>query len=122
MLKLDMKLFESVFEVAKASSRKRFHFDLRTQAFEPLTETGLPSWKDQSMKMLNVMMKETVIPIHRHNETNEVVIVLAGAGYEVEYIINDAGELVETERVYMVAGSTCAGIVVPSAAWPTFIP
>ena len=41
------------------------------------------------------MMKDTVIPIHRHTETSETVIVLRGSGDEVTY--DDDGH--ELERV-----------------------
>ena len=58
---------------AKASPRLRMNFDLRTQAFD-----SDPDWKDTSQRMLNVMMKDTVVPIHRHTETSETVICLEG--------------------------------------------
>ena len=66
------------------------YYDLRAQASE-----SDPLWRDSSQRILNVMMKDTVIPIHRHAETTETVIVLRGSGDEVIY--NDEG--VEIERV-----------------------
>lgn len=33
---------------------------------------------DMSQRMLNVLMTDTVIPIHRHTETSETVIVYRG--------------------------------------------
>ncbi len=122
MLKLDNTLFSSVGDKAMKSPRRRMHYDLRTQAFEPLTADGICNWHDTSMKMLNVMMKDTVIPIHRHNDTNEVVIILAGAGDEVEYTEDSAsGDLVETSRIHLEVGE-CQGVVVGRAVWHTFIP
>ena len=122
MLKLDNTLFSEVGEKAEASLRRRMHYDLRTQAFEPVAADGVCNWHDTSMKMLNVMMKDTVIPIHRHNDTNEVVIILAGAGDEVDYAEDSAsGKLVETSRVHLESGG-CQGVVVGRAAWHTFIP
>ena len=122
MLKLDKALFSSVAEKAIESPRRRMHYDLRTQAFEPLEADGSWGWHDTSMKMLNVMMKDTIIPIHRHNDTNEVVIIMAGAGYEVEYAVDSvSGELVEVSRVHLEAGG-CTGVVVGRAVWHTFIP
>ena len=122
MLKLDKALFLSVAEKAIESPRRRMHYDLRTQAFEPLEADGSCGWHDTSMKMLNVMMKDTIIPIHRHNDTNEVVIIMAGAGDEVEYAVDSvSGELVEVSRVHLEAGG-CTGVVVGRAVWHTFIP
>ena len=36
------------------------------------------SWTDLSQRILNVLMPDTVIPIHRHNESSETVIVCRG--------------------------------------------
>lgn len=44
---------------------------------------------------------DTVIPIHRHKDTNEVVVVMRGSGCEVTY--DDEGR--ELERVELVAGA-----------------
>ena len=49
-------------EKAEASPRRRMHYDLRTSS------------GDTSQRMLNVLMKDTVIPVHRHNDTSETVI------------------------------------------------
>ena len=111
MKKLDNIVFDSVQEKAVASPRRRMHYDLRTQAEEP-------EWQDTSQRMLNVMMKDTVIPIHRHSETSETVIVLRGSGDEVIY--NEKGE--EKERVTLRYGSDCAAVQVPRNAYHTFIP
>lgn len=110
MITLDNTLFNIIQETAETNPRRRMNMDLRTQAFEE-------GWKDQSQKMLNVLMADSVIPIHRHTETNEVVCVLRGSGYEVTY--NDDGS--EKERVLVKAGSECAGAVLPRGEWHTFI-
>lgn len=114
---LSTELFDIIQAQAQASSRRRMHYDLRTVA--SLQRSGIePSiWHDQSQRMLNVMMADTVIPIHRHNETNEVVIVLRGSGYEAIY--DSTGK--EMERVHIAAGSPNTGVVVPKGAWHTFI-
>ena len=74
---LDDKLFEAIEVEAKASPWLRMNYDLRTQAMDED-----PDWRDGSQRMLNVMMADTVIPIHRHTETSETVIVLRGSGDE----------------------------------------
>jgi cupin fold WbuC family metalloprotein len=72
---LDIQLFDTIEGEAMASPRRRMHYDLRTQAMDED-----PSWKDTSQRILNVMMADTVIPVHRHTETSETVIVLRGSG------------------------------------------
>lgn len=113
MEKIDIELFNRVRGEAEVSSRLRMNYDLRTQA----TDSD-PLWRDSSQRMLNVMMKDTVIPIHRHAETTETVIVLRGSGDEVIY--NNEGE--EIERVTLRYGGDCPAVQVPRNAYHTFIP
>lgn len=115
MLTLDNNLFDEIQERAEQSERRRMHYDLRTQAFE--TE-GAEPWQDMSQRMLNVMMVDTVIPVHRHTETNEVVCVLRGKGEE--RIFDGQGNLIES--VLLEAGSDCSSVLVPRSAWHTFVP
>lgn len=117
MKRLDFELFDEVALLAAESPRKRMHYDLRTEAFEPLAPDGSHTRHDTSMKMLNVLMKDTVIPIHRHKDTNEVVVVMRGKGYEAMYDADGK----ELDRVMMEAGTSCSGVVVPRAAWHTFV-
>lgn len=70
-----------------------------------------------SQRMLNVLLADSIIPIHRHTETNEVVIVMRGSGCEVTYDAQGR----ELERVELRAGSDCSGVVIPRGAWHTFI-
>lgn len=63
-------------------------------------------------------MKYTVIPIHRHTETSETVIVLRGSGDEVIY--DDKGQ--EVKRVTLQYGSECSAVQVPRNVYHTFIP
>lgn len=89
-MRLDNELFDKVQELAEASPRRRMHFDLRTGT------------DDQSQRMLNVMMPDTVIPIHRHNETSETVVVCRGSVREEFY--DDEGNL--TDSFVLTAGAT----------------
>lgn len=113
MKKLDFQLFDSIKGEAKVSPRHRMNYDLRTQA---MNED--PSWQDTSQRMLNVMMKDTMIPVHRHFETSETVIVLHGSGDEVIY--DSKGQ--EVERVTLRYGSECSAVQVPRNTYHTFIP
>lgn len=112
-MKIDNKLLDELTERAKGNPRRRMHYDLRTQATE-----NSPTWSDSSQRILNVMMKDTVIPIHRHNETSETVIVLKGSGDEVTY--DHEGQ--ELERVTISADSNCRAVQVPRNVYHTFIP
>ena len=113
MKRLDIELFDTVEKEAKISLRRRMNYDLRTQA---MNEDS--TWRDTSQRMLNVMMKDTVIPIHRHSETSETVIILRGSGDEVTY--DSEGK--ELERVTLLYGSDCAAVQVPRNVYHTFIP
>lgn len=101
---------DQVMEQAQASPRRRMHYDLRTQAFEPIG-----SWADTSQRMLNVMMPDTVIPIHRHNETSETVICIRGA---VEEVFFDASGAVLESHVLRY-GSECCSIQVARGVYHT---
>ena len=71
-MNFDFKLFDSIRSEAEKSPRRRMHYDLRTSS------------DDTSQRMLNVLMKDTVIPVHRHNDTSETVIVCRGKFYDAE--------------------------------------
>ena len=58
---IDQKLFEMLFEQAKASSRLRANYDMRT------------SLDDTSQRMLNALIPGSEIPIHKHEDTAESV-------------------------------------------------
>lgn len=106
MLKrLDFDLFDQVLEQAEASPRHRMHYDLRDSA------------EEASQRMLNVLYPDTVIPIHRHNETSEIVAVLRGKVKEILY--DDKG--VETDSCVMECGSDCPAVVVPQGVYHTAI-
>ena len=110
---INQEFLDELTEKAKENPRHRMHYDLRTQAFDE--ESG---WKDMSQRILNVMMADTEIPIHRHRETSETVIVLRGSGDEAFY--DDTGN--EIERVTMDADSGCRMLQVPRNVYHTFIP
>lgn len=109
-MKLDDVLFDAVLDLAQKSPRKRMHYDLRTQS----TEEG---WTDMSQRMINVLMPETVIPIHRHVETSETVIVCRGSVREEFY--DDKGQKID--EVVLVAGGECPGLQVPKGMYHTCV-
>ena len=102
---LDFTLFDSIQEKAEESPRRRMHHDLRTTC------------EDTSQRMLNVLMKDTIIPIHRHNATSETVIVCRGAVRE-EFYDNDGQKISE---VVLRAGGDCPGVQVPEGMYHTCV-
>ena len=98
---LNKNLLDQLSAQAKASPRLRMNFDLRN------------STDDQSQRMLNALEPGTVMPIHRHRNSSEAVVVLRGKVKWLYY--NDKGEITDT---YIVApGSDLVGLCVPKGQW-----
>lgn len=104
-MKLDNRLFDEVLCKAQDSPRRRMHYDLRT------------SCDDGSQRMLNVLMSDTVIPIHRHNDTSETVVVCRGKVREEFY---DAAGTKVAEFV-LEAGGKCPAVQVPMGQYHTLV-
>lgn len=66
---------------AKTSPRLRYGFDLRTNV------------KDNSQRLLNVMEPGTIIPIHRHRNTSETMVMIRGK--LVERLYDDDGNVTD---------------------------
>lgn len=62
----DCEFLEKLLAAAKESPRLRQNYDLRN------------SESDGSQRMLNALMPETEVPVHRHETTAETVICLTG--------------------------------------------
>ena len=98
---LDTNLLDQLSAQAKESPRLRMNFDLRN------------SPDDQSQRMLNALEPGTVMPIHRHRNSSEAVVVLRGKVKWLYY--NDKGEITDT---YIVApGSDLVRLCVPKGQW-----
>ena len=70
---IDNKLIGELLAKAGASARLRQNLDLRT------------SGADGSQRMLNALLPGTRVPIHRHPESTENVLLLTGKLAEVFY-------------------------------------
>ena len=88
---IDKTLLDQLTEQAKASPRLRQHYDLRDSS------------EDESQRMLNAIEPGTVIPIHRHTQTSEEVVILRGRAEEVFY--DNTGK--ETGRYLLVPLRNC---------------
>ena len=96
-MKLDAILLDQLTAQAKASPRLRMNLDLRNSS------------EDQSQRMLNALGPGTVMPIHRHRNSSETVVVLRGKVKWLYY--NDKGEITDT---YIVApGTDLLGLSIP---------
>ena len=122
MISIDNQLLDALFEQAKSSPRLRQHFDLRT------------STNDTSQRMLNALQPDTVVPIHKHEDTSETVICLCGRLEEiiyeevVEYVPEETsrtGEVMrkqtfkEVERHLLCPAEGLYGMQIPAGAWHT---
>ena len=84
---IDQHILDELSAQAKASPRLRMNYDLRNSA------------EDQSQRMLNAIEPETVLPIHRHHDSSETVVIVRGKiqwvfydenGNETEWVVLDA--------------------------------
>lgn len=65
-MKITQALLDSLTEQAKISPRLRMNYDLRNSEI------------DQSQRMLNAIEPDSVVPIHRHQNSTETVVCLRG--------------------------------------------
>jgi len=119
---IDNLLLDLLLEQAKSSPRLRQNFDLRT------------STEDTSQRMLNALQPDTVVPIHRHEDTSETVICLCGRLEEiiyeevVEYVREKTSRteevlrkqtFKEVSRQLLCPAEGLYGIQIPKGAWHT---
>lgn len=93
---INKELFYKIAEEAAKSPRLRKNYDLRD------------SEDENGQRMLNVLLPGTKTPIHRHQDTSEVVVCIYGSAIERFY--DSEGN--ETEVVRLAAGSEIPGVVV----------
>lgn len=126
---------DNLLEQAAASPRLRMNYDLRTSATSAAgsgTGSGKALPEDSSQKMLNALLPGTVLPIHRHTKTTEVLVLLRGKMEEVFYeegfeSVWDGDShcrdlcrkrvLSETSRVLLEAGGEVQGLSIPVGQW-----
>ena len=100
MIEINRKLISELFDKALLNPRLRQNYDLRNS-------------DDNGQRMLNALMPGTDVPIHRHTQSNETVILLCGKIIEILY--DDAGN--ETERFHLDPSLGNFGCVVPPGVW-----
>lgn len=102
---IDNDLFDELQKQAMVSPRLRTAYDLRTTP------------DDQSQRMLNAMEPGTVIPVHRHQNTSEVVVVLRGKVKWLTYADNGA----VIEEVLLDANGKIRALNVSKGLWHSVI-
>lgn len=127
-MEINKDLLDNLLEQAKRNQRLRQNYDLRT------------SPADNSQRMLNVLLPETVVPIHRHKDSSETVICLYGKLDEVIYKevvsykntspenfqhamdthdITRKVEFREVQRIHISPAQEKYGCQIPKGAWHT---
>ena len=87
-MKLNKGLYKSLLDQAKNNPRLRQALDLRTSS------------DDQSQRILNALIPDTEVPVHRHPSSAETVIVLYGCIDEMYY--DENGNEIEHFMLEMV--------------------
>lgn len=102
---IDETFLDGLLEQATENERRRINYDLRTSA------------EDQSQRMLNVLLPGTQVPIHRHRETTETVVVLSGR--LTELFFDEKG--VECARYDLCPAEGRFALQIPKGQWHTVI-
>lgn len=103
----DKNFFDSLLKQAEVNPRFRQNFDLRT------TDT------DTSQRMLNALLPGTEIPIHRHEDTSETVVILCGKLEVILYERNEDGSFQEMVRHLLCPTEGKYGIQISKGEWHT---
>lgn len=89
-IKISNQLLDTLSAQAKSIPRLRQSYDLRTEATEACPEPGR---RDNSQRMLNALEPGTIMPIHRHRNTSETMVMVRGK--LIERFYDDNGNITE---------------------------
>ena len=100
---IDKQLLDYLSTQAKANPRLRQNYDLRTSS------------EDNSQRMLNALELGTILPVHRHTNTTETLVIVRGNsedslihslrnGEVTEIIILEAGGEVPMLQILVASG------------------
>ena len=102
--KITQGLLDSLTEQAKVSERLRMNLDLRD------------SDSDGSQRMLNAIEPGSLLPIHRHQKTSEVIVCLRGK-LRVEFY--DELERICSDSFIIEPNGTNVAVSIPIGVWHT---
>lgn len=103
-MKITQALLDDLTAKAKVSPRLRMNLDLR--------DTD----EDTSQRMLNAIEPDSVVPIHRHQNSSETVVCLRGRVVEEYY---DELERTCTEAIELRPGGPVVALNIPAGQWHT---
>ena len=98
---IDKKLLDDLSAQAKANPRLRQSYDLRTTP------------EDKSQRMLNALEPGTVMPIHRHRNTSETMVMIRGR--LIERFYDDGGNI--TDEFIMKPCGQFAMVQIEAGQW-----
>lgn len=102
-MKITKELLDDLSNKACESPRLRTNLDLRNNE------------DDTSQRMLNALQIGTIVPIHRHRQSSETLIVIRGAIKETYF--DEEGNV--TETIVVSANGPIYGINIPKGQWHT---
>ncbi len=97
------QLLNKVAAEAEISARRRMNFNLHD------------SFEAKVQQLINVLLPDTVIPVHRHRHTAETYVLLRGKMFVVFY--NDMGA--QTMRYLLDPAQGKYGVQIPKSQWHT---
>ena len=103
-MKITQAILDDLTTKAKASERLRMNLDLRN------------SVDDTSQRMLNAIEPDSVVPIHRHQNSSETVVCLRGRVGEEYY---DELERRCTEVIELSPNGQTVALNIPPGQWHT---
>lgn len=103
-MEITQAILDQLTEQAKASPRLRMNLDLRD------------SEEDTSQRMLNAIEPGSPLPIHRHQNTSEIVVCLRGRLVEEYY---DELERICTDRIELSPNGPVVALNIPAGQWHT---
>lgn len=96
---IDQKLLDDLSAQAKANPRLRQSYDLTPE--------------DKSQRMLNALEPGTIMPIHRHRNTSETMVMVRGK--LIERFYNDSGNI--TDEFVMEPCGQYAMVQIEAGRW-----
>ena len=100
-MKIDNQLLDTLSAQAKANPRLRQSYDLRTTP------------NDGSQRMLNAIEPGTIMPIHRHRNTSETMVMVRGK--LIERFYDDDGSI--TDEFVMEPCGQYAIVQIEAGQW-----
>ena len=102
---ITQQILDELSAKARASERLRMNMDLRNGP------------EDVSQRMLNALEPGTVMPIHRHHDSSETVVIVRG---KIQWVFYDEN-CNETERVVLDADGDLRMLNVEKDRWHSLV-